>query len=326
MNIRNRRLRTNQIIRDLVSEAAIQINKIIYPIFIIDGVGVAEPISAMPGQFRLSIDESVKKIGEMRKLGINSFLLFGVTEEKDSCGSSAYRHDGLIQNAVRDIKKCYSDVIIATDVCMCGYTTHGHCGIIVDDKVDNDMTLTYLANIALSHAEAGADIVAPSDMMDGRVGVIRDVLDKNGYKDTIIMAYSVKYASSFYGPFREAANSAPGKGDRKSYQMDFRRRKEAISEVEQDIEEGADIVMVKPGLAYLDILRDVAEISNVPVAVYNVSAEYSMVKAAAEKGWIDEKNVVMEEMYAFIRAGADIIITYHAEDIGRWIAEGKNGI
>jgi porphobilinogen synthase len=316
---RNRRLRKSKIIRDLVKEIKIDTGNLIYPVFIVEGKNIKEEIRSMPGQFRYSIDLFEKEINDIYKSGIKNLLLFGVPENKDEQGTESYNPSGVVQNAIKRIKKINNEIIITTDICMCEYTSHGHCGIIVNDRVDNDKTLEYLGKIALSHAAAGADILAPSDMMDGRIGFIRGHLDKNNFQETPIMAYSAKYSSSYYGPFRDAAESAPKSGDRKNYQMDFRRKKEALNEVLQDIEEGADIVMIKPALAYLDIIKDVSDNVLVPVAAYNVSGEYSMVKAASINGWINEKEIVLENMHAIIRAGADIIITYHALDIAEWI-------
>ena len=315
MIIRPRRLRKNEVIRNMIAETAVNPDSFVYPMFVVEGEGVKEEIASMPNQFRFSVDEILKELESCVALGIKSILLFGIPDHKDEIASSAYDKNGIVQRAVRAIKAKFSDLYVITDVCLCEYMSHGHCGIVKDGDVDNDPTLELLSKTALSHAEAGADMVAPSDMMDGRVGAIREMLDANGFSNIPIMAYSAKFASAFYGPFRDAADSAPHFGNRKSYQMDVRNGREALHEVELDIEEGADIVMVKPGLAFLDVLRQTAEISNVPVAVYNVSGEYSMVKAAAKMGWIDEKSIIRENMIAFKRAGADIIITYHAKEI-----------
>ena len=314
MIIRPRRLRKNEVIRNMIAETAVNPDSFVYPMFVVEGEGVKEEIASMPNQFRFSIDEILKELECCVALGIKSILLFGIPNHKDEIASSAYDKNGIVQRAVRAIKAKFPDLYVITDVCLCEYMSHGHCGIVKDGDVDNDPTLELLSKTALSHAEAGADMVAPSDMMDGRVGAIREMLDANGFSNTPIMAYSAKFASAFYGPFRDAADSAPHFGNRKSYQMDVRNGREALHEVELDIEEGADIVMVKPGLAFLDVLRQTAEISNVPVAVYNVSGEYSMVKAAAKMGWIDENAIIRENMIAFKRAGADIIITYHAKE------------
>jgi porphobilinogen synthase len=315
MIIRPRRLRKNETIRSMVAETAVNPDSLVYPMFVVEGEKVKEPIPSMPGQFRFSIDEILKELESCVALGLKSILLFGIPSYKDEMASSAYDDDGIVQRAVRSIKTKFPDLYVITDVCLCEYMSHGHCGIVKEDgDVDNDPTLELLAKTALSHAEAGADMVAPSDMMDGRVAAIREKLDEGGYQNLPIMAYSAKFASAYYGPFRDAADSAPHFGNRKSYQMDVRNGREALREVELDIEEGADIVMVKPGLAFLDVLRQTAEMSCVPVAVYNVSGEYSMVKAAALAGWIDENAIIRENLLAFKRAGADIIITYHAKE------------
>ena len=315
MLIRPRRLRKNETIRNMVAETAVNPDSLVYPMFVVEGERVKEPIPSMPGQFRFSIDEILKELESCVALGLKSILLFGIPSYKDEMASSAYDDDGIVQRAVRSIKTKFPDLYVITDVCLCEYMSHGHCGIVKEDgDVDNDPTLELLAKTALSHAEAGADMVAPSDMMDGRVAAIRGKLDEGGYQNLPIMAYSAKFASAYYGPFRDAADSAPHFGNRKSYQMDVRNGREALREVELDIEEGADIVMVKPGLAFLDVLRQTAEMSCVPVAVYNVSGEYSMVKAAALAGWIDENAIIRENLLAFKRAGADIIITYHAKE------------
>ena len=314
MVIRPRRLRKNETIRNMVAETAINPDSLVYPMFVVEGEGVKEEIPSMPGQYRFSIDEILQELESCVIAGIKSILLFGIPNIKDDMATSAYDDDGIVQRAVRSIKAKFPDLFVITDVCLCEYMSHGHCGIVKDGDVDNDPTLELLAKTALSHARAGANMVAPSDMMDGRVAAIRAKLDENGYADTPIMAYSAKFASAYYGPFRDAADSAPHFGNRRSYQMDVRNAREAQREVELDIEEGADIVMVKPGLAFLDILRQTAEISTVPVAVYNVSGEYSMVKAAAKNGWIDENAIIREYLLAMKRAGADIIITYHAKE------------
>lgn len=315
MLIRPRRLRKNEVIRNMIAETSVNPDALVYPMFVVEGEGVKEEIPSMPNQFRFSIDEILKELADCVAIGVKSILLFGIPNHKDEIASSAYDSNGIVQRAVRAIKAKFPSLYVITDVCLCEYMSHGHCGIIKDGDVDNDPSLELLAKTALSHAEAGADMVAPSDMMDGRVAAIREILDANGFSNTPIMAYSAKFASAFYGPFRDAADSAPHFGNRKSYQMDVRNGREALHEVELDLEEGADIVMVKPGLAFLDVLRQTAEISNVPVAVYNVSGEYSMVKAAAKMGWIDENAIIRENMIAFKRAGADIIITYHAKEI-----------
>lgn len=299
----------------MVAETAVNPDSLVYPMFVVEGENVKDEIPSMPNQYRFSIDEILKELESCVAVGVKSILLFGIPSYKDEMASSAYDDDGIVQRAVRSIKAKFPDLYVITDVCLCEYMSHGHCGIVKDDgDVDNDPTLELLAKTALSHAEAGADMVAPSDMMDGRVAAIRAKLDENGYQNLPIMAYSAKFASAYYGPFRDAADSAPHFGDRKSYQMDVRNGREALHEVELDLEEGADIVMVKPGLAFLDVLRETAEMSNVPVAVYNVSGEYSMVKAAAQQGWINEEAIIRENLIAFKRAGADIIITYHAKE------------
>lgn len=323
---RGRRLRGSEKIRDLVSNVKFSLSELIYPLFIEEGVNIYKEISSMPGQYRFSIDRLKSELEELRELKIETLLIFGIPMKKDSVGSEAYNETGIVQEAVRYIKKEFPEFIIVTDVCMCEFTSHGHCGILNGNIVDNDITLEYLSKVALSHVRAGADIVAPSDSMDGRIKIIRTALDKEGYYNTPIMSYSVKYSSNYYGPFREAADSAPSFGDRKSYQMDFRNDKEYLIEAENDVEEGADIIMVKPGMPYLDVVKGISEKINLPIAVYNVSGEYSMVKAAAINGWIDEKKIVMENMYAMKRAGANIIITYHAKDIAKWIRGDKDEI
>jgi porphobilinogen synthase len=311
---RPRRLRQNEVIRNMVAETAVNPDALVYPMFVVEGSGIREEIPSMPGQFRFSIDEIIKEVGTFEAIGLKSVLLFGIPDSKDEMATSAYDDDGIVQRAVRAIKAKAPSLYVITDVCLCEYMSHGHCGIIKNGDVDNDSTLELLAKTAVSHARAGADMVAPSDMMDGRVAAIRKALDENGFQNTPIMAYSAKFASAYYGPFRDAADSAPHFGNRKTYQMDVRNAREAQHEVDLDIEEGADIVMVKPGLAFLDILRQTSETSPVPVAVYNVSGEYSMVKAAAKMGWIDEDAIIREKLLAFRRAGADIIITYHAKE------------
>ncbi len=316
---RARRIRASETFRRMVRETTLSVNDLIYPMFSAFGSGIRKEISSMPGIFQQSIEHIVAEAKEVQALGIPAVLLFGIPETKDAVGSDAYSDSGIIQETIRAIKKEVPGLAVVTDVCMCEYTDHGHCGIIKDGDVDNDATLELLAKEALSHVRAGADMVAPSDMMDGRVAAIRETLDDNGFDHIPLMSYAVKYASGYYGPFREAAESTPQFGDRRSYQMDARNRREAVLEAELDIEEGADILMVKPGLAYLDVLREIRENFTQPVAVYNVSGEYSMVKAAAERGWIDERTVTMENLHAFRRAGADIIITYHAKDVARWL-------
>jgi porphobilinogen synthase len=314
---RARRIRGKEVFRKMVRETSLSVNDLVYPMFATYGRCVRKEVSSMPGIYQQSVDNIVAEAREVRDLGIPAVLLFGIPESKDAVGSSAFHEDGVVQEAVRELKKECPELAVITDVCMCEYTDHGHCGVIKDGDVDNDATLELLCREALSHVRAGADMVAPSDMMDGRVRAIRETLDTNGFTHVPIMSYAVKYASGFYGPFREAAESAPQFGDRRSYQMDPANRLEAIREAAMDVEEGADIIMVKPGLPYLDIVREVRDEFNLPVAVYNVSGEYSMVKAAARNGWIDEERVVLETMTAFKRAGADLIITYHAKDAAK---------
>ena len=316
-----RRLRKNEPMRRLFRETSLEVDDLIYPLFVIHGRGVKHEVESMPGVFQYSVDRLAREAKEIAALGINAVLLFGIPESKDEAGSSAYQPDGVIQQAIRAIKKAAPELLVITDVCLCEYTSHGHCGVVVDGDVDNDKTLDLLARMALSHAEAGADIVAPSDMMDGRVKTIREALDKSGFVDLPIMSYAVKYASAFYGPFRDAAQSAPQFGDRRSYQMDSANVREALREAEQDVAEGADIIMVKPALSYLDVICKVREAFNHPIAAYNVSGEYSMVKAAAARGWIDERRIAMEILTSIKRAGADVIITYHAKDAARWLSE-----
>ena len=323
MFTRTRRLRQNGILREMVRNVTINLDQFIYPIFVEEGTNIKEEIPSMPNQYRYSIDMLSEELKELKDLGIKSLLLFGIPKIKDEVGSEAYNDNGIVQEAVRYIKKNFPEFLIVTDVCMCEYTSHGHCGILNGNDVNNDVTLNYLAKIAVSHVKAGADIVAPSDMMDGRIQAIREALDKNEYINTPIMAYSVKYASSYYGPFRDAADSAPSFGDRKTYQMDFRNSKDYKREVIADTEEGADFIMVKPALPYLDVIKVVSEETNLPVVAYNVSGEYSMVKAASLNGWVDEKKIVMENMYAIRRAGADIIISYHTKDIAKWVQNGE---
>ncbi|MCR4436334.1 MAG: porphobilinogen synthase [Clostridiales bacterium] len=316
---RPRRLRAGGNMRRLVRETALSVDDLIYPLFVVEGEGIKKEIPSMPGVYHLSIDNLLKELDEVQSLGIPGVLLFGVPDVKDEAGTGAYSHDGIVQRALREAKRHFPELLLVADVCLCEYTSHGHCGMIHEGKILNDASVELIARAAVSYAEAGADIVAPSDMMDGRVGAIRKALDRNGMEDKAIMAYSAKYASAFYGPFRDAAHSAPAFGDRKTYQMDCGNKKEALREVELDIAEGADIVMVKPAMAYLDIINEAAGRFDVPVAAYNVSGEYSMIKAAAQNGWLDEKAVVLESMTAIKRAGAKIIITYFAKDLARWI-------
>ncbi|MFZ5817977.1 MAG: porphobilinogen synthase [Bacillota bacterium] len=320
---RPRRLRRTETLRRMVRETVVTKDDLIYPLFVAHGKGIKREVSSMPGVYNWSTDTVLYEVEEMLKLGVRSTILFGLPESKDEIGSGAYHSHGVVQEAIRAIKSRFPELYVVTDVCMCEYTSHGHCGIIKGDTVDNDPTLDLLARTAISHAEAGADMVAPSDMMDGRVQAIREGLDKHGFTDVPIMAYSAKYASAYYGPFRVAADSAPAFGDRKTYQMDPGNAREALRETELDILEGADIVMVKPALAYMDIIHRVKEAFDLPVACYNVSGEYAMVKAGAQNGWIDERRVVMETMTAFKRAGADIILTYHAKDVARWLDEDR---
>lgn len=321
---RLRRLRQTAVIRDLVAETDLSIKNFIYPIFISEEITSPKEISSMPGIFQLPLSAVAKEAKKIYELGIPGVLLFGIPKKKDGVGSQAYASSGIIQRAIKKIKKSVPELLVITDVCLCEYTDHGHCGVL-DKKgyVKNDESLALLAKMALSHIKAGADIVAPSDMMDGRVLAIRNMLDKNKFENTPIMAYSAKYASGFYGPFREAAQSAPKFGDRKSYQMDTRNVQEALREVESDIAEGADMVMVKPALSYLDVISKVKETFNVPVVAYNVSGEYSMIKAASQNGWIDEERIVMEVLTSIKRAGADIIISYFAPQLALWLQKEK---
>lgn len=318
---RPRRLRISTGIRKLVCETKLDAGDFVYPLFVVPGSNVRSEISSMPGVFHLSPDMAVKEAAEAYHLGIPAVIIFGIPEYKDAVGSSAWDMSSPVQKAISAIKTALPEMVVIGDVCLCEYTDHGHCGLLDGHDVENDSTLELLAKVALSHAQAGADMIAPSDMMDGRILAIRNKLDDNGYKNISIMSYAVKYASAYYGPFRDAAQSAPQFGDRRSYQMDPANGREAMRETELDIAEGADIIMVKPALAYLDIVRQVRENFDYPVAAYNVSGEYSMVKAAAAKGWIDEKRMVMENLLSMKRAGADIIITYHAMDAARWLQE-----
>lgn len=322
---RPRRLRQNPIIRGMVRETRVSADTLIYPIFVIEGDNIKEEIPSMPGQYRYSIDRLSEELDNVCKAGVKSILLFGIPAHKDECGSSAWDSEGIVQRTLYFIKEKYPLLYCITDVCMCEYTSHGHCGILHGREVDNDKTLDVLSRVALSHAKAGADMVAPSDMMDGRVEAIRRVLDENEFINIPIMAYSVKYSSAFYGPFRDAAGSAPEFGDRKGYQMDYHNRREAIREAALDIDEGADIIMVKPGLSYLDIVRDMADTYTQPLAVYSVSGEYAMIKAAAAAGYIDEKSIVCETGAAMYRAGADMLITYYAKELAEYIRAGYIG-
>ncbi len=317
--IRSRRIRGKEVFRRMVRETALSVDDLIYPMFSAFGSDVRKEVSSMPGIYQQSIEHIVAEAREVYQLGIPAVILFGIPECKDAVGSDAYAEHGIIQETIRAIKQELPQLAVITDVCLCEYTDHGHCGIIKDGDVDNDATVQLLAREALSHAQAGADMVAPSDMMDGRVAAIRAALDESGFSHIPVMSYAVKYASGYYGPFREAAESTPQFGDRRSYQMDPANRLEALREAQADIDEGADIIMVKPGLPYLDIVRDLRNTCTLPLAVYNVSGEYSMIKAAAANGWIDEQRVVLETMLGFKRAGADLIITYHAKDVARWL-------
>ena len=324
--LRPRRLRKNEALRSMVRENTVSIKDFIYPIFVVPGQKVKEEISSLPGCYHFSVDEALKEVEKAAKVGIPAVEIFGLPEYKDDIGSSAWDMTSPVQQAMKAIKKEFPHMLIVGDVCLCQYTNSGHCGKLCGQEVDNDPTLELLAKTAVSQAEAGADIIAPSDMMDGRIAAIREALDKEKYENTSIMSYAVKYASAYYGPFRDAANSAPQFGNRKGYQMDPANSREAMKEVELDLAEGADIIMVKPALAYLDIVHQVREKINRPVAAYNVSGEYAMVKAAAANGWIDEKRIVMESMMCMKRAGADIIISYHAIDVAKWLKEEENNV
>ncbi|MFC1881073.1 porphobilinogen synthase [Thermodesulfobacteriota bacterium] len=309
---RPRRLRQNETLRRMIRETSLTVNDLILPLFVIDGRDVKNPISSMPGHFQLSIDNFLKTAKEAHELGIPAIVLFGIPEKKDALGTSAYAENGIVQKAIRSVKAKFPDLVVISDVCLCQYTDHGHCGVLEGDTIDNDASLDLIARTALSHAKAGADMVAPSDMMDGRVAEIREILDENNFSRIPIMSYAAKYCSAYYGPFRSAADSAPKSGDRRTYQMDPANALEAIREVTMDIEEGADIIMVKPALAYLDIICRVREEIDLPVAAYNVSGEFSMIKAAEKMGWIDGPKVMMETLTAIKRAGADMILTYFA--------------
>lgn len=317
--LRPRRMRINENVRDMVRETNISVKDFVYPIFVVPGENIKEEIPSMPGCYHLSVDKAVELAREISALGIPSVEVFGLPEYKDAIGSSAWDMTSPVQRAIQAIKSKVPELVIVGDVCLCQYTDHGHCGELCGHYVDNDATLKHLQKVAVSQAEAGADMIAPSDMMDGRVAAIRQALDDKGFINTSIMSYAVKYASGYYGPFRDAADSAPQFGDRRAYQMDPANSREAMKEVELDLAEGADIIMVKPALAYLDVVRQVRDSINRPVAVYNVSGEYAMVKAAAANGWIDEKRIVLETLTSMKRAGADIIITYHAIDAAKWL-------
>lgn len=316
---RGRRLRSSEAMRNLVREHTVCVSDLVYPMFVTEGENIRKPVLSMPGICQYSVDCLLEEIGRVVESGILAILLFGIPDYKDEMGSGAYAEDGIVPRAVRNIKEKYPGLLVIADVCLCEYTSHGHCGLVQGQQILNDETLPLLVKASLAYAGAGADIIAPSDMMDMRVGAIRRGLDEAGFTNIPIMSYSAKFASGYYGPFREAAQSAPGFGDRKTYQMDSANGREALREVEQDIREGADMIIAKPGVAYLDIVRDITHCFNVPVAAYNVSGEYAMVKAAAQNGWIDEKTVVMENMTGFKRAGAKMIITYHALDVARWL-------
>lgn len=318
---RTRRLRQTVALRNMVRENYVRVDELIYPLFVMEGENLAEPVESMPGICQYSLDRMNEELDRVKEAGIPAILIFGIPAHKDEVGSGAYDEHGIVQEAIRRIKKDYPELIVIADVCLCEYTSHGHCGLIKDGVILNDETLPLLAKSAVSYAEAGADIVAPSDMMDKRVGAIRKALDEAGFTYTPIMAYSAKFASGYYGPFRDAAHSAPGFGDRKTYQMDPANGQEALREVEEDIAEGADLIIAKPAMAYMDIIRAIHENYNVPIVAYNVSGEYAMVKAAAANGWIDEKKIVMENMIGMKRAGAKMIITYHALDVARWLRE-----
>lgn len=322
---RPRRLRGSETLRKMVRETRMDKSSLIYPLFVKEGTGIEEEIPSMPGQYRYSIDRLPYELERLTEAGVGSVMLFGIPDHKDEVGSGAYDPEGIVQRALRAAKKEFPDMYYITDVCMCEYTSHGHCGVLCGHEVENDKTLTLLAKTALSHVEAGADMVAPSDMMDGRVRAIRECLDTNGHKETPVMSYAVKYASAFYGPFRDAAGSAPSFGDRKSYQMDFHNRREGMKEALSDIEEGADIIMVKPALAYHDLISEISKATNIPMAAYSVSGEYAMVKAASQMGWIDEEKIICEMAVGAYRAGAQIYITYFAKELAKFMDEGRIG-
>lgn len=320
---RTRRLRSSETIRDMVRENHIRTEELIYPVFVIEGKNIKNPVESMPGICQYSIDRLPEEMERVNKAGIGAVLLFGIPAHKDEMGSGAYDEQGIVPQAIRFLKKEYPKLLVVADVCLCEYTSHGHCGLIRDGEILNDETLPLLAKASLAYAKAGADIIAPSDMMDLRVAAIRHALDENGFVNVPVMAYSAKFASAYYGPFRDAAHSAPGFGDRKTYQMDPANGREALREVEEDIHEGADLIIAKPAMAYMDIIREITLHFNIPVVAYNVSGEYAMVKAAAANGWIDEKKIVMENMIGFKRAGAKMIITYHALDVAQWLKEDR---
>lgn len=322
---RPRRLRSSEAMRRMVRETRMDKSSLVYPIFAIDGKNVKDEIPSMPGQYRYSVDQLPFALEELQEAGVNNILMFGIPDHKDEVGSQAFAEDGIVQRALRETKRTFPDMIAIADVCMCEYTSHGHCGILCDHDVDNDKTLEYLSRIALSQAQAGADVVAPSDMMDGRVLAIRNRLDENGFNNTPILSYAVKFASSFYGPFRDAADSAPSFGDRKAYQMDFHNPREAMKEALSDVEEGADMLIVKPAMAYLDLVKSVAQATDIPIATYSVSGEYAMVKAAARNGWIDEEKIIGEMAVGAYRAGAGIYITYYAKELAKMMDQGLIG-
>lgn len=322
---RPRRLRSSEAMRRMVRETRMDKSSLVYPIFAMDGKNIKDEIPSMPGQYRYSVDQLPYALEELQEAGVNNVLMFGIPEHKDEVGSQAFAEDGIVQRALREMKKNFPDMIAIADVCMCEYTSHGHCGILCGHDVDNDKTLEYLSQIALSQVRAGADVVAPSDMMDGRVLAIRNKLDENGFKNTPVLSYAVKFASSFYGPFRDAADSAPSFGDRKAYQMDFHNPREAMKEALSDVDEGADMLIVKPAMAYLDLVRSVSQATDIPIATYSVSGEYAMVKAAARNGWIDEEKIIGEMAVGAYRAGAGIYITYYAKELARMMDQGMIG-
>jgi len=322
--VRSRRLRSNVTMRRMIRENKLSVDDLVYPMFISEGKNAKVEVGSMPGIYRQTIDNALHEIEEVVKLGIPAICIFGIPDGKDPEATSAFDIDGVVQVAITEVKKSFPELLIIADTCLCEYTSHGHCGIVINGNIVNDPTIELLARVAVSQAQAGADILAPSDMMDGRIETIRFALDNAGYEHIPLMSYAVKYASSFYSPFRDAAQSAPSFGDRKSYQMDCANAREAMKEINQDIAEGADIIMIKPAISYLDIVSMVRDIAEIPIAAYNVSGEYSMIKAAAEKGWIDEKKVVQETLLSIKRAGADIIFTYFAKDLAKWLHE-ENG-
>ncbi len=325
MLVRPRRLRGSEVLRKMVRETRMDKSSLIYPIFVKEGTDICEEIPTMPGQYRYSVDTMYKKLSSLADAGVNSVMFFGIPDHKDEVGSGAYDPEGIVQKALREARKQFPDMYLITDVCMCEYTSHGHCGVLCGHEVENDQTLELLAKTALSHVQAGADMVAPSDMMDGHIPAIREGLDKNGFVTTPIMSYAVKYASAFYGPFRDAAGSAPAFGDRKSYQMDYHNRREGIKEAMLDIDEGADIIMVKPAMSYLDMVREIKDLTDVPMAAYSVSGEYAMVKAAAKLGYVDEAAILCEMAASAYRAGVDIYMSYYAKEVAHFMDEGRIG-